>query len=166
MHQQHRLYARNLRAGTSEYREQTGSDGTRVEFEAALGEPVASRVVAGSASLDLDLRWSVFQLRVGTTARSYTPAAEALVDVVGAPALYGLTARRLLADGIRPGQAREVEILRIGEDGEARTVRGRVVWIGGREWRLLAPAEATGFAVRPDGAVANVEGAAELIERG
>ena len=166
MDQQHRLYARKIRAGTSEYREQTGSDGTSVEFEAALGEPVSSRVVAGRATLDLDLRWSVFELRVGETTRSYAPAPEALVDVAGAPALYGLTARRLLADGMRPGQERDVEILRIDDDGEARTLRGRVIWLGGREWRLLAPAEATGFAVRPDGAVANVQGAAELIERG
>ena len=166
MDQEHRLYARTLRAGTADYREQPGADGTSVEFEAALGEPVATRVVAGRATLDLDLRWSVFELRIGNATRSYAPAPEALIDVTGAPALYGLTARRLLAGGIRPGQARDVEILRIGDDGEARTLRGRVIWLGGREWRLLAPAEATGFAVRPDGAVANVQGAAELIERG
>ena len=166
MDQEHRLYARNLRAGTSEYRELTGTEGTSVDFEAALGEPVPSRVVAGRASLDLDLRWKVMELRRGDVSQSYSPAPEALIDVAGAPALYGLTARRLLADGIRPGQARAVEILRIGHDGEARTLAGRVIWLGGREWRLLARAEATSFAVRSDGAVANVQGTAELIERG
>ena len=49
-------------------------------------------------------------------------------------------------------------------DRSVRTLKGRCVWVGGRDWRLFLPLESTGFSVRPDGAVAGVEAAALLVE--
>jgi hypothetical protein len=43
-------------------------------------------------------------------------------------------------------------------------LKGRCIWVGGREWRLILPLESTGFSVRSDGAVAGVEAAAQLVE--
>ena len=138
----------------------------RIDLGAVLGEPRVEHEIDGLASLDLDLRWSVLEIRFDGAERAYVPPAEALVDLAGAPALYGLAARRLEREGLRPGEGRDLEILRIAADGDARTIPGRCVWVGGRNWRLLARGEATDFSVRPDGVVAGVQGAAELIERG
>jgi hypothetical protein len=89
---------------------------------------------------------------------------DALLDVEGAPALVGATAQRLIRSGLRPGQSREVEVVRVRSNRSVTRLTGRCIWVGGREWRLILPLESTGFSVRPDGAVAGVEAAALLVE--
>ena len=90
--------------------------------------------------------------------------AGAVVDIEGAPGLFGLTARRLLAKDPHPGEAHEVVIVRVRPDGDVKEKRGRCVWVGGVEWSLLALGEATRFRVREDGRVASVQATAELVE--
>ena len=89
---------------------------------------------------------------------------DALLDVEGAPALVGATAQRLIAERHAAGQSRDIEVVRVRTDRSVRKIRGRCVWVGGRDWRLFLPLESTGFSVRPDGAVAGVEAAALLVE--
>jgi hypothetical protein len=89
---------------------------------------------------------------------------EAMLDVEGAPALVGATAQRLIRGGMRPGQTRDVEVVRVRSDRSVHRLTGRCIWLGGREWRLLLPLESTGFSVREDGTVAGVEAAALLVE--
>ena len=89
---------------------------------------------------------------------------DALLDVEGAPALVGATAQRLIRGGMRPGQSRDVEVVRVRSDRQRATAQGPLHL--GRRARLAAllPLESTGFSVRPDGAVAGVEAAALLVE--
>jgi hypothetical protein len=65
---------------------------------------------------------------------------------------------------MRPGQTRDVVVVRVRSDRSVRQLQGRCIWVGGRDWRLILPLESTGFSVRPDGAVAGVEAAAQLVE--
>jgi hypothetical protein len=89
---------------------------------------------------------------------------DAVLDIEGAPALVGATAQRLVRGGLRPGQSRDIEVVRVRSDCSVTRIKGRCIWVGGRDWRLILPLESTGFSVRPDGAVAGVEAAALLVE--
>ena len=81
---------------------------------------------------------------------------DALLDVEGAPALVGATAQRLIRGGMRPGQSRDVEVVRVRSDRSVRRLKGRCIWVGGRDWRLLLPLESTGSRHSPpkNGAIA------------
>ena len=65
---------------------------------------------------------------------------------------------------MRPGQTRDVDVVRVRSDRSVARLKGRCIWVGGRDWRLLLPLESTGFSVRSDGTVAGVEAAALLVE--
>jgi hypothetical protein len=162
--QEHTLLADGLPAGHARCDTRPHGTGLALEFEGSVGVPRPDRVVAGEASLDAEGRWSRVRLEVDGETLALAVPPEALLDVQGAPALVGATAQRLIRGGMRPGQTRDVEVVRVRSDRSVRTLRGRCIWVGGREWQLLLPLESTGFSVRPDGAVVGVEAAAQLVE--
>jgi hypothetical protein len=120
--------------------------------------------VSGEASLDADSRWSRVWVEVDGEPLPVDVPPDALLDIEGAPALVSATAQRLIGAGLRPGQSRDVEVVRVRSDRSVTRIKGRCIWVGGRDWRLILPLESTGFSVRPDGAVAGVEAAAQLVE--
>jgi hypothetical protein len=162
--QEHTLLEDGLPAGHSRCDTSASGAGSALAFQGAVGLPRPNRVVAGEASLDGDGRWARVQVEVDGQAVPLDVPPDALLDVEGAPALVGATAQRLILSGMRPGQSRNIEVVRVRTDRSVRRIRGRCVWVGGRDWRLFLPRESTGFSVRPDGAVAGVEAAALLVE--
>jgi hypothetical protein len=162
--QEHTLLEDGLPAGHSRCDTRVSGAGKALAFEGSVGQPRPNRIVAGEASLDGDGRWARVQVAVDGQAVPLDVPPDALLDVEGAPALVGATAQRLMLSGMRPGQSRDIEVVRVRTDRSVRTIKGRCVWVGGRDWRLFLPLESTGFSVRPDGAVAGVEAAALLVE--
>jgi hypothetical protein len=158
------LLADGLPAGTSRCDTRVSGAGLALAFEGSVGTPRPDRIVAGEASLDADGRWARVRLEWNGQPLLFDVPPDALLDVEGAPALVGATAQRLILGGMRPGQSRDVEVVRVRSDRSVRRLKGRCIWVGGRDWRLLLPLESTGFSVRPDGAVAGVEAAALLVE--
>ena len=153
-----------LPAGHSRCDTRANGAGLALEFEGAVGTPRPNQVVAGEASLDAEGRWARVRVECDGRPLLFEVPPDALLDVEGAPALVGATAQRLIRGGMRPGQSRDIEVVRVRSDGSVRRLKGRCIWVGGRDWRLLLPLESTGFSVRPDGAVAGVEAAALLVE--
>ena len=151
-------------AGHSRCDTRVNGAGTTYAFEGAVGTPRPDRTIAGEASLDAEGRWARVRIDVDGQDVAVDVPPDALLDVEGAPALVGATAQRLIRSGLRPGQSRDVEVVRVRADRSVRRLAGRCVWVGGRDWRLFVPLESTGFSVRPDGAVASVEAAALLVE--
>jgi hypothetical protein len=162
--QEHTLLVKGLPAGHSRCDTRSSGAGLALAFEGSVGTPRPDRVVAGEASLDADGRWARVRLEWDGQALPLDVPPDALLDVEGAPALVGATAQRLMRGGMRPGQSRDIEVVRVRSDRSVRLLKGRCVWVGGRDWRLFLPLESTGFSVRPDGAVAGVEAAALLVE--
>ena len=153
-----------LPAGHSRCDTRVSGAGLALRFEGSVGTPRPDSIVVGEASLDAEGRWSRVRVEVDGQALPVDVPPDALLDVEGAPALVGATTQRLIRGGMRPGQTRDVEVVRVRSDRSVRRLKGRCIWVGGREWRLLLPLESTGFSVRPDGAVAGVEAAALLVE--
>jgi hypothetical protein len=162
--QEHQLLEDGLPAGHSRCDTRASGEGVALAFEGSVGLPRPDRIVAGEAALDGAGRWARFQVAVDGRPIQLDVPPDALLDVEGAPALVGATAQRLMLGGMRPGQSRDVEVVRVRTDRSVQTIKGRCVWVGGRDWRLFLPLESTGFSVRPDGAVAGVEAAALLVE--
>ncbi len=163
--QEHTLLADGLPAGHSRCDARASGAGSALAFEGAVGVPRPDHIVAGEASLDADGRWSRLRVEIDGEAVPLDVPPDALLDVEGAPALVGATAQRLIRSGLRPGQSRTVEVVRVrAADRSVHRLKGRCVWVGGRDWRLFVPLESTGFSVRPDGAVAGVEATALLVE--
>jgi hypothetical protein len=162
--QEHTLLEDGRPAGHARCDSHASGAGTALAFEGSVGTPRPDRIVAGEASLDADGRWARVRLELDGEALPLDVPPDALLDVQGAPALVGATAQRLIRGGMRPGQSRDVEVVRVRSDRSVLLIQGRCVWVGGRDWRLLLPLESTGFSVRPDGAVAGVEAAALLVE--
>jgi hypothetical protein len=162
--QEHTLLEDGLPAGNSRCDTRTSGAGLALAFEGSVGVPRPDRIVAGEASLDAEGRWSRVRLEWDGRPLALDVPPDALLDIEGAPALVGATAQRLIRGGMRPGQSRDIEVVRVRSDRSVRRLKGRCVWVGGRDWRLLLPLESTGFSVRPDGAVAGVEAAALLVE--
>ena len=158
------MFENGLPAGHSRCDTRVSGAGLALAFEGSVGTPRPDSILVGQASLDAEGRWSRMQLAFDGRALPFDLPPEALLDVEGAPALVGATTQRLIRGGMRPGQSRDVEVVRVRSDRSVRRLKGRCVWVGGREWRLLLPLESTGFSVRPDGAVAGVEAAALLVE--
>lgn len=164
MRQEHTLLEDGLPAGHSRCETRASGAGLALAFEGAVGLPRPDRIVAGEASLDAEGRWARMHLELDGQALPFDVPPDALLDVEGAPALVGATAQRLIRGGMRPGQSRDIEVVRVRADRTVRRLKGRCVWVGGRDWRLLLPLESTGFSVRSDGTVAGVEAAALLVE--
>jgi hypothetical protein len=162
--QEHTLLERGVPAGHSRCDTRVNGSGLVLEFEGAVGVPRPSRVVAGDAWLDATGRWTRVRLEIDEQVLAFDLPPEALLDVEGAPALVGATAQRLIQSVLRPGQSRDLEVVRVRSDRSVVRLKGRCVWLGGRDWRLLLPLESTGFSVRADGTVAGVEAAALLVE--
>jgi hypothetical protein len=158
------LLADGRPAGHSRCDSRPSGAGLALAFEGAVGTPRPDHTVAGEASLDAESRWSRVRVDVDGENVPVDVPGDALLDVEGAPALVGATAQRLIRSGLRPGQSREVEVVRVRSNRSVTRLTGRCIWVGGREWRLILPLESTGFSVRPDGAVAGVEAAALLVE--
>jgi hypothetical protein len=158
------LFENGQPAGHSRCDTRVSGAGLALAFEGSVGTPRPDSILVGQASLDAEGRWSRMQLAFDGRALPFDLPPEALLDVEGAPALVGATTRRLIRGGMRPGQSRDVEVVRVRSDRSVRRLKGRCVWVGGREWRLLLPLESTGFSVRNDGTVAGVEAAALLVE--
>ena len=151
-------------AGHSRCDSRPNGAGLALAFEGAVGVPRPDHTVAGEASLDAESRWSRVRVEVDGQAVPVEVPGDALLDIEGAPALVGATAQRLIRGGLRPGQSRDIEVVRVRSDRSVTRIKGRCIWVGGRDWRLILPLESTGFSVRPDGAVAGVEAAALLVE--
>jgi hypothetical protein len=162
--QEHTLLEDGLPAGHSRCDTRVNGAGLALAFEGSVGLPRPDRIVAGEASLDAEGRWARIHLELDGQALPFDLPPEALLDIEGAPALVGATAQRLIRGGMRPGQSRDVEVVRVRTDRSVRQLKGRCIWVGGRDWRLLLPLESTGFSVRSDGTVAGVEAAALLVE--
>jgi hypothetical protein len=162
--QEHQLLDDGRPAGHSRCDTRVHGAGLALAFEGSVGIPRPSRSVTGEAALDADGRWSRVHLEQDGRALQFDVPPDALLDVEGAPALVGATAQRLIRGGLRPGQKRDIEVLRVRAGGRVETLKGTCIWVGGRDWRLLLPRESTGFSVRSDGAVAGVEAAALLVE--
>jgi hypothetical protein len=158
------LLADGRPAGHSRCDSRPSGAGLALAFEGAVGTPRPDHTVAGEASLDAESRWSRVRVEVDGQAVPVDVPGDALLDIEGAPALVGATAQRLMLGGLRPGQSRDVEVVRVRSDRSVRRLKGRCIWVGGRDWRLLLPLESTGFSVRTDGTVAGVEAAALLVE--
>ncbi len=159
------MLADGVPAGHSRCDSRANGAGLALEFEGAVGAP---RPLPGRGRRGL--RWTPPVAGRACASRSTSRCSpvdvppEALLDVEGAPALVGATAQRLIQSGLRPGQSRDLEVVRVRSDRSVTSLKGRCIWVGGRDWRLLLPLESTGFSVRPDGAVAGVEAAALLVE--
>lgn len=164
MRQEHTLLEKGLPAGFSRCDTRVSGAGLTLDFEGSVGNPRRDRLVVGEASLDGEGRWARMSLTLDGQALPFELPPEALLDVEGAPALVGATAQRLIRGGMRPGQTRDVDVVRVRSDRSVTRLKGRCIWVGGREWRLLLPLESTGFSVRSDGTVAGVEAAALLVE--
>ena len=164
MRQEHQLLEEGLPAGHSRCDTRVQGAGLSLSFEGSFGLPRPSRTVAGEAALDAEGRWSRVSLQLDGSPLPLDVPPDALLDVEGAPALVGATAQRLIREGLRPGQKRAVEVVRVRGGGGVETLTGTCIWVGGRDWRLLLPRESTSFTVRSDGAVAGVEAAALLVE--
>jgi hypothetical protein len=158
------LLADGRPAGHSRCDSRPSGAGLALAFEGAVGAPRPVHTVAGEASLDAESRWARVRLEVDGQAVPVDVPGDALLDIEGAPALVGATAQRLILGGLRPGQSRDVEVVRVRSNRTVTRLKGRCIWVGGRDWRLILPLESTGFSVRPDGAVAGVEAAAQLVE--
>jgi hypothetical protein len=162
--QEHTLLEDGLPAGHSRCDTRVEGAGLALAFEGSVGLPRPDRIVAGEAALDADGRWARVRLAFDGKALPFDVPPDALLDIEGAPALVGATAQRLIRSGMRPGQTRAVDVVRVRSDRSVQQLQGRCIWVGGRDWRLLLPRESTGFSVRSDGAVAGVEAAALLVE--
>ncbi len=130
-----------------------------------MGNPRPDRLVAGEASLDGEGRWARMQpdaRRPGTAVR--VPP-DALLDVEGAPALVGATAQRLIRGGMRPGQTRDVEVVRVRSDRSVTPAR-RAAASGSAAATGACCCRSSPRASRcaADGTVAGVEAAALLVE--
>jgi hypothetical protein len=162
--QEHTLLADGRPAGHSRCDSRASGAGLALAFEGAVGAPRPLHTVAGEASLDAESRWSRVRVEVDGQSVPLDVPGDALLDIEGAPALVGATAQRLMLGGLRPGQSRDVEVVRVRSNRSVTRLAGRCIWVGGRDWQLILPLESTGFSVRPDGAVAGVEAAAQLVE--
>jgi hypothetical protein len=162
--QEHTLLAGGRPAGHARCDSRQNGAGLALAFEGAVGTPRPMHTVGGEASLDSESRWSRVWLEIDGRRVPLDVPPEALLDVEGAPALVAATVQRLMRAGLRPGQSREVEVVRVRSDRTVTRLQGRCIWIGGRDWRLILPLESTGFSVRADGVVAGVEAAAQLVE--
>ena len=151
-------------AGHARCDSRVSGGGVAFAFDGAVGVPRPDHTVSGEASVDAAGRWSRMRLEFAGQAVAVDVPPDALLDVEGAPALVGATARRLVRDGLRPGQSRNIEVVRVRSDRSVQRLAGRCLWVGGRDWRVFLPLESTGFSVRPDGAVSGVEAAALLVE--
>jgi hypothetical protein len=162
--QEHTLLADGRPAGHSRCDSRPNGAGLALAFEGAVGTPRPAHTVSGEASLDADSRWSHVWVEVDGERVAAEVPPDALLDVEGAPALVAATAQRLMRAGLRPGQSRDIEVVRVRSDRSVTRIKGRCIWVGGRDWRMLLPLESTGFSVRADGAVAGIEAAALLVE--
>jgi hypothetical protein len=162
--QEHTLLAGGRPAGHSRCDSRPNGAGVALVFEGAVGAPRPAHTVAGEAALDGESRWSRVWIEVDGARVPADVPPDALLDVEGAPALVGATPQRLMRGGLRPGQSQNVEVVRVRCDRSVTRIQGRCIWVGGRDWQLILPLESTGISVRPDGAVAEVEAAALLVE--
>ena len=151
--------------GNASSTERSDDGGTFLSFSAELGTPRPDRALVGEVFLDGNLAWRPFQVEVDGRVRSVAHEEGLELEIVGVPALHGVTVRRLVAAGLVPGGKREVAVLRIGLDEPARRLNVRYTWLGGSRFRYEVPAdhEASWLTVRPKtGVVVSLEDAAEL----
>ena len=151
--------------GKASSTERNDDGGTFLSFSAELGTPRPDRALVGEIFLDGDLAWRPFEVEVDGRVRSVAHEEGVELEIVGVPALHGVTVRRLVAAGLVPGGKREVAVLRIALDEPPRRLQVRYTWLGGSRFRYEVPAdhEASWLTVRPKtGVVVSLEDAAEL----
>ena len=151
--------------GKASSTERNDDGGTFLSFSAELGTPRPDRALVGEVFLDGNLAWRPFEVEVDGRARWVAQEEGVELEIVGVPALHGVTVRRLVAAGLVPGGKREVAVLRIGLDEPPRRLKVRYTWLGGSRFRYEVPAdhEASWLTVRPKtGVVVSLEDAAEL----
>jgi hypothetical protein len=160
----YRLLDDDRPAGSCRSQEHDGAGGRLIEFDAIVGSAASSATLAGTLLLGEDLRWKVLELESSGRRLRLERDDECEVEVEGVPSLYGVTTRRLAADGARPAAVRDVQVLRVGADLSARRFTARYHWLTGHSWRYDAERTQRWLAVSPrDGVVRSVEGIAELV---
>jgi hypothetical protein len=161
----YRMLADGRPNGMASSEERNDDGGTHISFAAELGNPRPDRALVGELFLDGALAWRPFQLEVDGLVRSIAHEDGVELEIEGVPALYGVTVRRLIADGLVPGGKRDLQVLRVGLDGPARRLKVRYTWLGSARFRYEVPAdhESSWLTVRPKtGVVVSLEDAAEL----
>jgi hypothetical protein len=152
-------------AGTASSDERRNGGGVVVRFDADLSGLTSPLAMTGEARLDDQLGWQLVDLDIGEGARRFALDPEHELEVPAVPAFYGVTTRRLMAEGMRPGQAARVEVLRLGLDFSMRRLRARYTWVGGQSWCYDVERERAWLAIRPaDGVVRSVADVAQLQE--
>jgi hypothetical protein len=163
--QRYRLTDDGQPAGHARSEELVEADGRVLSFAAELGTPRPDVSLSGELRVDLALRLRRLDVRSGARQLGLDLDDAAELEVAGAPALLGLTARRLQARGLRPGMRRDVDVVRVDRDLDVRRGRARYTWVSGQAWRYEGNREVAWLAIRPDdGVVRSIEAAAELEE--
>jgi hypothetical protein len=160
----YRLLDEDRPAGSCRSAEHGGAGGRVIQFDAIVGADASSTTLAGTLLLADDLRWTVLELESSGRRLRVERDDECEVEVEGVPSLFGVTTRRLAADGARPAGRRDVQVLHVGADLRARRFVARYHWLSGHSWRYDAERTQRWLAVSPnDGVVRSVEGLAELV---
>jgi hypothetical protein len=160
--EQYRLFDQGLQLGVARSAERRNGGSLVISFDAEI-QGSAPLAVAGEARLDHDLAWQVLELDTGSETRRIPLEPDHELEFVPVPALYGVTTRRLVAEGMRPGQMARVEVVRLGLDLSTRRLRAHYTWLGGQTWCYEAGLERAWLAIRPsDWVVRTVGDVAEL----
>lgn len=160
----YRLLDEDRPAGSCRSVERSGASGRVLQFDAIVGIETSPTALAGTLLLDDDLRWTVLDLESGGRRLRLEREDDCELEVEGVPSLYGVTTRRLAADGVRPAGRREVQVLRVGADLAERRFPASYLWLSGHSWRYDAQRSQRWLAVHHgDGVVRSVEGLAELV---
>jgi hypothetical protein len=160
----YRLFNEDLPAGSCRSAERDGASGRVVDFDAIVGTETSPTAIAGTVVLGDDLRWETLDLESGGRRIQLERRDDCELEVEGVPSLFGITTRRLAADGVRPSGRRDVQVLHVGADLVERRFPARYSWVTGRSWRYDARRTERWLAVHPgDGLVRSVEGLAELV---
>jgi hypothetical protein len=163
--ERYRIFDQGVPLGTARSAERRNGGSLVISFDAEIvgaREPVT---VAGEARLDDQLAWQVVELDTEVEMRRIPLHPDHELELAAVPAFYGVTARRLVAEGMRPGQMARVEVVRLGLDFSTRRLRAHYTWLGGQTWCYEVGLERAWMAIRPnDWVVRTVEDVAELEE--
>jgi hypothetical protein len=163
--ERYRILDQGRPAGSARSAERRNGGSTVLSFEAELVASGVPVTLAGEARLDDQLAWQVVELDTGAERRRIPLEADHELEITAVPAFYGVTARRLVAEGMRPGQMARVEVLRLYLDFSTRRLQAHYTWLGGQTWCYEVGVERAWMAIRPDDwVVRTVQNVAELEE--
>ena len=164
--QEHTLLENGLPAGHSRCDTRVSGAGLTLDFEGSVGN-AAARPHRGRRGVARRRR--PLGARAASTldgqALPFDVPPDALLDVEGAPALVGATAQRLIRGGMRPGQTRDVEVVRVRSDRSVTPARrGAASGSAAATGACCCRSSPRASRCARDGTVAGVEAAALLVE--